>query len=265
MIAITSGKGGTGKTNVAVNLALSLRLLGVQVLLLDADMGLGNVDVLLGLRVRHDLRDVLLHGKKLEEVIVEGPRGLKILPGASGVEAMSRLPEERVKAFLEEIERYCSAMDYVVVDTAPGISSTVINCLLAANDIVLVTNTEPTALTDAYGLLKVLSAHCPDGRKSVLVVMNQTSSKEEALGGFDRLRRTAKRFLGWDLEYLGSVCWDEAVSLACKRQVDFLTHYASAPCSRDIRKLAARLVSGSQSGQQDLGRFFRKMMEPADE
>jgi flagellar biosynthesis protein FlhG len=265
VIAVTSGKGGVGKTNVAVNLAVSVRLFGVQVLLLDADLGLGNVDVLLGLNARHDLRDVVLHGLDLEQVVVEGPRGVKILPGASGVEAMTRLDEEEVSGFLAELEAYCSRMDYLVVDTAPGISPAVINCLVAADDVVLVTNPEPTSLTDAYALLKVLSNRDQARQKTVFIVMNQIDSKEEALRSFDRLRAATRRFLEWDLEYLGSVAWDDTVAAATKRQVDFLTHYSAAPCSRDIRKLAARLVSTGKPGQRDMGRFLRKMMEGSNE
>jgi flagellar biosynthesis protein FlhG len=265
LIAVSSGKGGVGKTNLAVNLSLSLRLLGAQVLLLDADVGLGNVDVLLGLDVRHDLRDVLLHGRPLEQTVMDGPRGLKILPGASGVEEMTSLSADRLDAFFKELADYCAGMDFVVVDTAPGISAPVVNCLMAADELLLVTNSEPTALTDAYALLKVMSRRPGATAKRVSLVMNQTGSREEAMRSYDRLRTTAKKFLDWDVGYLGSVAWDGTVGEATRRRVDFLTHYASAPCSRDVRKLAARLVSSGQSGGSDVGRFFRQMMEVADE
>ncbi|MFO8008637.1 MAG: MinD/ParA family protein [Candidatus Brocadiia bacterium] len=264
IIVVTSGKGGVGKTNMAANLAVSLRLFGVQVMLLDADMGLGNVDVLLGLNVRHDLRDVLLHGRRLDQVVIEGPRGVKILPGASGVEEMTRLSDQKVQQFLADLQRYCAGMDYLVVDTAPGISPSVVNCLLAADEIVLVTNPEPMAVTDAYALLKVLSSRSSGAEKPVFVVMNQTGSREEAVRSFDRLRLAAERFLGRAVEYLGSVAWDDAVGQATRRQVDFLTHFSEADCSRDVRKLAARLVSSGKGGEQDMGRFFRNIMEPSD-
>ncbi len=265
VIAVTSGKGGVGKTNIAVNLAVSLRLLGARVLLLDADMGLGNVDVLLGLNARYDLRDVLLHGKALEHAVMDGPRGVKILPAPSGVEAMTRLTDEQIEKFLGELLLHCGGIDYIVADTAPGIGPAVVKCLLAADEIMLVTNPEPTALTDAYAVLKLLSLRSEAGSKAAFVVMNQTESKEEALGSFDRLRRAARRFLGWHPEYLGSVCRDETVGLATRRQVDFLTHYTAAPCSRDVRKLAARLVSSHRPGAEGMGRFFKRMMEPSDE
>ncbi|MFW6118987.1 MAG: MinD/ParA family protein [Planctomycetota bacterium] len=265
VIAVTSGKGGVGKTNVAVNLAVSLRMMGKKVLLLDADVSLGNVDVLLGLSVRHDLRDVLLHDRELEQVVVEGPRGVKIMPAASGVEAMTRLSDQQVERFLDDFRRFCAPMDYVVVDTAPGVSPVVMNCLQAADDAVLVTNPEPTSLTDAYALLKVLYGRPGTDGKPVFVVMNQIDSKEEALNGFDRLRNAAMQFLGREIEYLGSVAWDDTVGLATRKQVDFLTHYSAAPCSRDVRKLAARLVSARQPGRQDMGRFIRSLTEGADE
>ncbi len=265
IIAVTSGKGGVGKTNVALNLAISLRVLGGKVLLLDADMSMGNVDVLLGLNLQRDLRDLLLGDASLAQVVADGPRGIKILPGASGVEELANLDDRRMQEFLRKLEAFCAEMDYLVVDTATGISAGVINCLLAADEIVLVTNTEPTALTDAYALLKVYGRRAGEDAGKVFIIMNQIGSKEEAMGSFDRLRGAAERFLGWEPEYLGSISWDDTVSVATKQQVDFLTHYASAPCSQDIRKLAARLVSAGRSGGEGVGRFFRKMMDPRDE
>lgn len=265
ILAVTSGKGGVGKTNLAVNLAVCLRLFNVKVLLLDADMGLGNVDVLLGLDVTHSLRDVVLRGLPIERIVVDGPRGLKILPGASGVEEMARLGDRRLDAFLEKLERYCAPMDFVVVDTAPGISPAVVRCLLAADQTLLVTNSEPTSMTDAYAVLKVMSNRPESSARPVSVIMNQAGSKEEALRSFDRLRSVAKRFLDRDLEYLGSVSWDETVSEATKRQVDFLTHYSAAACSRDVRKIAARLVSSRRSGGAEMGRFFKMIGGAAGE
>jgi len=261
VLAVTSGKGGVGKTNVAVNLGISLRLFGVNVLLLDADVGLGNVDVLLGLDTFHNLRDVLLEDKPIEHVVVEGPRGMKILPGASGVEQLTRLSEEKLGSFMQQVQAYCSEMDFVVVDTSSGISSAVIACLAAADEMILVTNSEPTSLTDAYALLKVMNNHQAERKKPVSVVMNQTSSKEEALRSYDRLRGATRRFLGWDVDYLGSVARDDTVSEATKRQVDFLTHYESSACTRDMKKIAARLVSAGRGGCGNVGRFFEKMIE----
>jgi flagellar biosynthesis protein FlhG len=265
VLAVTSGKGGVGKTNLAVNLALCLRFFGVNVLLLDADMGLGSVDVLLGLDVVHNLKDVVLKGWPLERIVIEGPRGLKILPGACGVEELARLSETDLQRLLRQIQEYCAQMDFVVVDTSPGISPAVVGCLLAADETLLVTNSEPTSLTDAYALLKAMSRRPEAAAKPVSVIMNQTGSKEEALRSFDRLRSAAKRFLGVDVEYLGSVARDETVSEATKRQVAFLTHYSASPCSRDVRKIAARLVSAARGGSADMGRFFKAIGEVRDE
>jgi flagellar biosynthesis protein FlhG len=272
-LAVTSGKGGVGKTSMAVNLALCLRMLGAKVLLLDADVGLGSVDVLLDLHVCYDLRDVLLHGRPLEQTIVDGPRGLKILPGASGVEEMAAVAAEKLDAFFGALADYCAGMDFLVVDTAPGVSSQVVRCLMAADEVLLVTNPEPTALTDAYALLKVMSRRPEARSRRVSLVVNQIASREEAIRSYDRLRTTVEEFLDWHLDYLGSVAWDGTVSEASKRRVDFLTHYATAPCSRDVRKLAARLISrpcggpaaeSADAASTDPGRFFREMMEGAD-
>ena len=212
-----------------------------------------------------DDSDVLLGGQPVEHAIMEGPRGVKILPGASGVEALTQLPGGRMESFLDEVDRYCSQMDFVVIDTSPGISSSVLACLGAADEMLLVTNPEPTALTDAYALLKVISRRQQAGCKPVSIIMNQISSKEEAIRGYDRLRYAAMRFLGWQVEYLGSVAWDATVGEATRRQVDFLTHYADSSCTRDVRKIGARLMSAAQGGNGEVGRFFKRMMEKCDE
>ncbi len=264
ILAVTSGKGGVGKTNFAVNISVCLRMFGVDVLLLDADIGLGNVDVLLGLDTYHDLRDCLLGGKPVEHVVVQGPRGLRILPGASGVEALTTLEEPKIRAFLEQVRDYCANMDYVVIDTSPGISAGVLACLECADEILLVTSPEPTAITDAYALLKVMD-HRGGERRPVSVVMNQTCNREEAVRSFDRLRITAERFLRRPVDYLGAVTHDPTVREATRRQVDFLTHYEDSDCTRDVRKIAARLVSAGPAGEGDVGRFFQHMMEGARE
>jgi flagellar biosynthesis protein FlhG len=234
------------------------------VLLLDADIGLGNVDVLLGLTPDHDLRDVILHGKTIQEVVVDGPWGLKILPGAAGVEELLKVDDDVLKKFLADLEEYCAAMDFVVIDCAPGISTQVINCLLAADEVILVSNPEPMARTDAYALLKVLSSREEARGKRISVIMNQASNRDEGVRSFDRIRSAAKRFLNWDIQYLGSVAKDESVSEAAKRQVDFITHYTASPCSRDVRKIAARLLSEQGEAGASVGRFFRALVEGSE-
>jgi flagellar biosynthesis protein FlhG len=223
------------------------------------------VDVLLGIKPAYNLHDVLLKGRSVEEAVAEGPGGLKILTGASGVQELMQLPDETQKNFLQQIEQYCSRMDFVVVDTSAGIAPSVINFLLAADEVLLVTSPEPLALTDAYALLKVLSTREEARGKSISVIMNQIGSKEEALRSFDRLRRAAERFLNWEVRYLGSVAWDETVNIAVKQQVPFQTHFAASSCSRDMRKIAARLVSARQVGGADMGRFFSKIIEVPNE
>jgi len=265
ILAVASGKGGVGKTSMAVNLAVSLRLFGAETFLVDADMGLGNVDVLLGLRPTLNIRDAVLDGVPIERVVVDGPCGLKILPGSSGVQALAELDSARLNGFLESVNAYCAQMDFVVVDTSPGVSSPVVDCLMAADEVLLVTNPEPTAITDAYALLKVMSRRPGARDRAISVIVNRTSGKEQALRSFDRLRAATKLFLNWDLDYLGSVVQDDAVSTASQRQIVFVTHYTASPGSRDVRKIAARIVSAGLGGSLDVGRFFRVAAEANDD
>ena len=242
-IAITSGKGGVGKTNVATNLAVALRQLGENVLIFDGDLGLSNVDVLLGLVPKYNIQHVLNGQKRLKDVIVEGPQGIKILPASSGIQEMTYLDEFQRLKVLEEFEDYQGEIDTLIIDTGPGISSNVAFFSITAQNIIVVISPEPTAVTDGYALIKVLFTKYQEKKFKILV--NSANNASEALTVFRHLSETAEKFLQVSLDYLGFLPKDEAVQKAVRAQKSFLDAYPEAAASKSILSIAGRLQEDS--------------------
>ena len=242
-IAITSGKGGVGKTNVAANLAIALRQLGENVMLFDADLGLSNVDVLLGLVTKYNIQHVLYGQKRLRDVIVEGPLGIKILPASSGVQEITHLDEFQRLKVLEEFDTYQGEIDTLIIDTGAGISSNVAFFCVAAQSIVVVISPEPTALTDGYALIKVLFTKYQE--KEFKILVNSAYDATEALTVFKRLSMAAEKFLQVSLDYLGFISKDEVVPKAVRAQRSFLEAYPNALASINILSIADKLKEDS--------------------
>ncbi len=237
VIAVTSGKGGVGKTNTVLNLALALSERNRKVLLLDADMGLANVDVLLGLTPRYTLEHVLDGRKDIMEVVLEGPRGLKILPSGSGIGELSELSFDEQRRLFAGMRRIDEEVDYLFIDTGAGISSNVLRFNASANEVVVVANPEPTSITDAYALMKLLAIkyHIRDFG----LIANAVSSEQDGHAVFDRLNRVCGQFLRVNLSYLGSVPFDQSVRKAVRQQRPLLDLYPNAPSSRGLQRIAA--------------------------
>ncbi|MEN8257731.1 MAG: MinD/ParA family protein [Thermodesulfobacteriota bacterium] len=217
VIAVTSGKGGVGKTNVVTNLAYSLARKGKKVLVLDADINLANVDVLLGLTPKFNLHHVLLGEKKLPDILVSGPGGFQILPASSGIMELAELSEEQKLFFLSEISALGNAIDVMLIDTAAGINNNVIYFTLAAQEKIVVLTPEPTSLTDAYALIKVLSSRHDVKRFRILV--NSARTEKEALAVFRQLTLVADRFLdSLSLDYLGFIPFDSKLPQSVRAQ-----------------------------------------------
>ena len=248
VLAVASGKGGVGKSNVAANLAVALSLLGRKVALLDADFGLGNVDVLLGLAPDFHIGHVLSGEKTLDDIAITGPSGIQIVPGSSGLRAMtvlSAVQRQRLMAMLSKLRR---TMDFLVVDTASGISDSVIDTVLMADRVVLVTNNEPAAVVDAYATAKVVTASSP--KAEIGVVVNRVSDAHEAGLAFRQLDVAAAKFLGRPLRFYGFVVDDPAVQQSTLSQRAVVDEAPQAPASRCFRILAARIAGmGPVPGQ----------------
>jgi flagellar biosynthesis protein FlhG len=240
-LAVTSGKGGVGKTNVAVNLAVALARLRSRVAVLDADFGLGNVDVLLGLAPRRHLGHLLAGDAPIREVLVDGPCGVRIIPASSGLQELTALAPrhwDRLNAALAEIR---DELDFLIVDTGAGISNNVIDVLTSVDRVIIVTSPEPTAIVDAYALLKVLTM--VDPAKEVGVLVNAVRDSGEADLVFRQLEVAATRFLHRRLVAFGHVTKDPLVRECVLMQRPVVDVHPQAPASRCFRVLAARIAS----------------------
>lgn len=241
VIAVTSGKGGVGKTNVSANLALSLARSGKRVLVLDADLGLGNLDVLLGLAPRYTLEHVLSGEKSLSDVIVNGPGGIMILPASSGIHDLTALTQDQQQVLQEELEGITRSIDVLLVDTGAGISSNVLYFAVAAQEILVVASPEPTSITDAYALMKVLSHQ--HGEKRFRLLVNMADGGAEAMDVYRKLCTVADRFLNISIDYVGYVPEDDYVTMAVCQQRAVCDLFPRAPSSQQFEKLAKVISS----------------------
>ncbi|MBI3327976.1 MAG: MinD/ParA family protein [Nitrospinae bacterium] len=241
VLAVTSGKGGVGKTNVVANLAFALTTLGKKVLVVDADLGLANLDILLGLTPKYTIEHVFLGSKSLRDILIEGPGGMSILPGSSGVQRLTELSAEQKLAFLAEVDSLEDPLDVMLIDTAAGISSNVIYFVLAAQEIIVVTCPEPTAITDAYALMKILARE--HGHRQFQLLVNSATTTREGEAVFEKLNRATQQFLDIRIHFLGLIPYDPHVPKAVKQQKSVVEIYPNAPASRAFLKLATAICA----------------------
>ncbi len=242
VISVTSGKGGVGKTNVITNLGYCLAGLGKQVMILDADLNLANVDVLLGLYPKYNLHHVFLGQKKLTEILLNGPGGIKILPASSGIMEMGNLNEEQKMFFLSEITELGDRIDFLLIDTAAGLNSNVIYFTLAARERIIILTPEPASLTDAYAMIKVLSSK--HGIKGFRILINAVTSKQEALTVYQQLTKVADRFLETiSLDYLGYLPRDSQLTRAVRSQKLVTAAHPNATVSKMYSELAIKIAT----------------------
>ena len=264
VISITSGKGGVGKTNVVANLAYALAQLGKKILVVDADLGLANIDILLGLTPKYNLQHVIMGQKRLAEVIVTGPGGIKILPASSGVEELTSLTMEQRKRLLAEFSLLDEAYDFVLIDTAAGISGNVIYFNLAASEIINVVEPDPTSFTDAYALMKVLSVKY--GANNFKALINNVASEAEAKDIFEKLRLVADKFLQIKLEYLGHILRDDKLREAVRLQHAVTEIYPYAKSSRCFYQIVKNLcnVPKGEIKENSINRFINRLLGKGD-
>ncbi len=253
-IAVASGKGGVGKTNITANLAICLSKLNKKVLILDADLGLSNIDVVLNLASKYNIQHLFSGEKAMADLLVEGPHGIKILPASSGVQELTALDEFQRLRLIEEFEGYESDVDYLLIDTSSGISSNVAFFCMAAQEIMIVTSGEPTAMTDAYALMKVLFTRYQEKHFKVLV--NNVKDEHEATDVYMRLATAADRFLSISIDYIGFVPHDDSVPMAVRQQKALVDVYPNSTSSRSLLNLARKINSENTNHIKGTLQFF---------
>lgn len=261
VVSFTSGKGGVGKTNVVLNTAIALAREGRSVLVLDADLGLANIDILLDLEVQGTIHDVVSGRRDIEEIVLDGPEGTSIIPAASGVESMTMLTAHQRMLLMQAIESIAYRYDYLLVDTGAGIGQEVLHFNSAANEIVIVINDEPTSLTDAYAMVKVLSRSY--GEKAVSVLANDVPSEEVGERAFRKLSAAIERFLHVQVRYIGCIPTDEHVGEAIREQRALLEVYPSSQAGRAVGKCAQTLDESFYNRRMKGGMqfFFERLLE----
>lgn len=247
IIAVSSGKGGVGKTNVSTNLAISMAKQGKEVLLLDADLGMANVDVLLGLNTEYDLSHVMSGERTLEEVIVEGPSNIKVIPASTGISAMANLSTAQQMGLINAFSELSFAVDVMIIDTGAGISDSVINFCGASQDVVVVVHDEPASITDAYAFIKVMSRK--HNVRKFHVLANMTHDAREGHDLFLKLSKATDRFLDVVLDFIGAVPYDGKLRKAIQHQRAVVDAFPNSPSSLAFKRITKQIFSWPDSTQ----------------
>ncbi|MCL7420537.1 MAG: MinD/ParA family protein [Methylobacter sp.] len=239
VIAVTSGKGGVGKTNLSVNLGIALSRMGRRVALLDADMGLANVDILLGVYPQYNLSHVLAGEKTLDDIMLEGPAGLRVIPGASGIQKMSELSTIEQASVIRAFSEIDRDLDVLIVDTAAGISASVVNFARACQEIIVMVCDEPTSLTDAYAFIKLLNRDYGLSHFHVIANMVQTIQQGQSL--FQKLSKVTDRYLDVTLQFAGAIPYDEYLRKSVQKQSPVVEAFPRSKAALAVKAIAANV------------------------
>ncbi len=240
VITVTSGKGGVGKSSISVNLAIQLSRLGKRVVILDADFGLANVEVMLGIRPKYTLADLMFKGKSIQDIITVGPGDIGFISGGSGIRELTNLTGDQVRALVHMLNALDAYTDVIIIDTGAGISDIVLELVAFSTEILLVATPEPTSITDAYALMKTLRRREDFIPKDTCIKMigNRTVSEEQGQELYQKLKVVVDKFLGIQLEYLGMIPQDDHIQKAVMKQQPLSLTYPNAPSARAIMELA---------------------------
>ncbi len=239
---VASGKGGVGKTNLSVNMGLVIQSLGKNVLLIDADLGLANIDVVSGLYPKYNLSHILSIGKSIKDVILKGPMGISILPGASGLYDLANITSVELKILIDSFSSIANDFDIIIIDTGAGISKNVISFIRSSDEVIVVTTPEPSAVTDAYALIKIARKYCD----SIHVIVNKTDNYKEAEYTIEKLSRVTKKYLNLKINYLGYVLKDNTIYKSNMAQTPFYIKYPNGLASKCLITISKKLIYGEQ-------------------
>ena len=255
VITVTSGKGGVGKTSMSINLAIQLKKLGNRVIVLDADFGLANIEIMLGIRPQYNLADLMFRGKEIRDIITYGPEDIGFISGGTGINEMANLTRDQVFQLIQKMYELDQYADVIIVDTGAGIGDSVLEFVAASAEVILVATPEPTSITDAYALLKLLNRNSSYKKSKTMVKMiaNQVRSHRDADELFDKLGMVVNKFLNIDIEYLGSVPYDEHMQRAIMRQKPLSMAEPNAAAARSVEKIARSLADQEEENPRLFG------------
>lgn len=244
VIAVTSGKGGVGKTSFSVNLAIQLCKRGKRVVIIDADFGLANVEIMLGIRPRYNMADLIYHEMNVDDIITKGPLDIGFISGGSGVQDMVNLDKEQVKILIPKLVRLDSLADVIIIDTGAGISDSVLEFVLSSPEVIIVATPEPTSITDAYSLLKTVnrSKDFMVEEKKIQIVSNRVGSKDEGKEIYNKLNIVSTKFLNIHLEYLGAIMQDPNASKAVIEQKPVSLAFPNSISTRCYQEIGNKLL-----------------------
>lgn len=261
IITVTSGKGGVGKSNTAINLAIQFTKMGKKVVIFDADFGLANIEVMFGAIPKYNLSDLVYRGKKIQEIITKGPLDIDFISGGSGIDALMNLDNEQLSYLVQCLGELEKTADIIIIDTGAGISNHVLEFVISSQEVLLVTTPEPTSLTDAYSLLKALDRNPGYSKKNTMikVIVNKVESHEEGRNLFHKLDTVVKRFLDIEISYLGIVPQDTNLTRAVMQQIPISMKNPAAKSARAYEALAAKLLNSgtkAEEGKRGLAEVF---------
>lgn len=265
-ITVTSGKGGVGKSSISLNLAIQFQKMGKRVVVIDADFGLANIEVMLGIRPVYNLADLIFRGKDLADIITEGPEGVCFISGGSGIQELSNLSREQIMRLTQSLYRLDECADIIIIDTGAGVSDAVMEFVSAGSEILLVVTPEPTSITDSYALLKLLnqrSDYMAEG-KTIKMIANRINYPEEGNEVFQKISVVAGRYLDIRLEFLGGIPLDSMISKAVVQQSPVTLSYPRTPASRAITEIAGKMENGRQpefQRRRGIAEMFSKLMQ----
>jgi len=266
IITVTSGKGGVGKTNVTVNIAIQLSKFGKRVVILDADLGLANIEVLMGINPKYSLEDVINGNKSIEQVLTPGPLGINFISGGSGVKELIRISDVQLNFFIQNLTTLDKLADIILIDTGAGLSNSVMSFVKAVNEVILVTTPDPTAIMDAYSLIKLLKNDLIDLPK-VNIVINRIDTEQEGYEAFTKLFKVSSKFLGVEIENLGYIPYDSYLVKAVKSQNPVIMSYPKAASSKSFEKLANKLLDipyNDKTNKSGIVSFIKRLISNFD-
>lgn len=239
IITVTSGKGGVGKSNFVVNMAIAIQRMGKKVLIFDADMGMGNDDVLMGFLPRFNVYDIIFGNKTIKEVLIEGSDGVKLLPGGTGISKLEEVTQIQREDFINKLSEL-NDIDYIIIDTGAGVNRSVLGFIACCEELIVITTPEPTSLTDAYSLLKSVDHF--KLKNSAQMVVNRTIDNGEGEGTYNKFNKVVTKFLNMELKYLGCISEDKKLVQAVRKQEPFLISYPNSDAAKNINSISKKLV-----------------------